>query len=117
MIYGETWNPGENKKAFEGEGGIRIAKRYSIRASKLFGEGREGRWLYVCIRFPIRYFRSVEKKHVILKCGGDGSSVTSQSRSIGGDGSDRRDCDHKVGGFKMISRIARSGDKERRGWE
>lgn len=62
MIYGETWNPGENKKALAGEGGIRIAKRYSIRASKLFGEGREGRWLYVCIRFPIRYFRSVKKK-------------------------------------------------------
>lgn len=55
MIYGETWNPRENKAALEGEGGIRIAKRYSIRASKLFGEGRKGRWLYVCIRFPIRF--------------------------------------------------------------
>ncbi|OJZ89584.1 hypothetical protein ASPFODRAFT_58284 [Aspergillus luchuensis CBS 106.47] len=59
MIYGETWNPGDNKKALAGEGGIRIAKRYSIRASKLFGEGREGRWLYVCIRFPIRYFMTI----------------------------------------------------------
>ncbi|RDH20138.1 hypothetical protein M747DRAFT_47365 [Aspergillus niger ATCC 13496] len=85
MIYGETWNPGGNKKALEAEGGIRIAKRYSIRASKLFGEEREGRWLYVCIRSPSRFYLGVwEETLVFLDCGENGSSVTSQSPSIGG---------------------------------